>query len=107
MHGKSQVPGLATLSPGVEDPSYLQRLELTLSAVCAELVRLQGSGMVQVGDELTLPGSRVKLLLVRRVHMAELKRVQSQFVKMAKLTPVQGEDMASSFIKHLQNALNY
>ena len=108
LHGRAQVPGLATLSAAVEDSSYLQRLELALNGVCQELVRQQTTGLVQVGDELTVPGSRVALLLVRRVHLAELKRFQSQFIKMAKLRPALSEaDMASSFVQHLQNALEY
>ena len=110
LHGKSQVPGLATLSSsaGADDSSYPQRLELCLSSVCSELVRLQGSGLVQVGDEVQLRGSKVKLLLVRKVHVGELKRVQSQFVKMAKLMSMQSEEqMATSFVTHLQNALDY
>jgi len=52
--------------------------------------------------------SAVRLQLVRAVKYAELKRIQGQFVKMARLRPMQGEAaIATSFVNHLQNALNY
>jgi tRNA uridine 5-carbamoylmethylation protein Kti12 len=110
LHGKRQTPGLATLPTGVEDASYLQRVERVLSSVTQELVRLQQSGLGSVGDELQVKGSRLRLQLVRSVHYPELKRVQAQFSRMARQSSSSlqsDDDIATSYIAHVQNALNY
>ena len=110
LHGKRQTPGQATLPASLEDASYLQRLDGVLSSVTQELVRLQQSGLGSVGDELQVKGSRLRLQLVRSLHYPELKRVQAQFSRMARQSSSSlhsDEDIATSYIAHIQNALNY
>ena len=108
LHGKQQNPGLATLPAQLEDISYLQTLERTLNNISQSLIDRQQRQLIHAGDAVTVAGSSVKLQLVRAVKYAELKRIQGQFVKIVRLRPMQGEAaIATSFVTHLQNALNY
>ena len=108
LHGKQQSPGLATLPAQLDDLSYLQTLERTVSAICQSLVDRQQRALVQPGDSVHVDATSVRLQLTRAVRYAELKRIAGQFVKMARLRPMQGEAaIATSFVQHLQNALHY
>ena len=108
LHGKQQSPGLATLPAQLDDLSYLQTLERTVSAICQSLVDRQLRALIQPGDSVHVDASSVRLQLARPVKYAELKRIAGQFVKMARLRPMQGEAaIATSFVQHLQNALHY
>jgi len=108
LHGKQQAPGLATLPAQLEDISYLQTLERTVNTISQSLVDRQQRQLIHPGDTVHIDGSTLRLQLVRAVKYAELKRVQGQFVKMARLRPMQGETaIATSYVAHLQNALNY
>ena len=108
LHGKQQSPGLATLPAQLEDISYLQTLDRTVNTIAQSLVDRQQRHIIQPGDSVHVEGSAVRLQLVRVIKYPELKRVQGQFVKMARLRPMHGEAaIATSFVTHLQNALNY
>ena len=108
LHGKQQNPGLATLPAQLEDITYLQTLERTVNAISHSLIHRQQQQLIHPGDDVPIEHSAVRLRLVRAVKYAELRRVQVQFVKIARLRPMQGEAaIATSFVAHLQNALNY
>lgn len=104
--------GSQRLRPGMATASTLEptTFDAQLLSVCTEVVNAilsaQQSHRVALGDAMPLPHTSVKLILHRNIHAHELKRVQTQFISMAKRTNLSGQDnIATSFTQLIQRTL--
>jgi hypothetical protein len=82
--GKVFTPNLSVVSPAAFSTDFVFELEAKSGEVVAHLSASLGAGAgVGVGDEVAVPGSAVPLRLQRKPTIAEVKRLQRAFIKVA------------------------
>ncbi len=69
----------------------------------------QSNGSAMEGDYIPIPHTKKeKILLCRKVTLAELRRMQQSYIKFAKLrTSDTTEGIARSFVQHLNQQLTH
>jgi protein KTI12 len=93
---------LATIPAKLEDSNYLFELDKLTQDICTEIVSIQNSCMI--GDNVLISGH--PFTVSRRIHLPELRRLQSQFFKIAKLRPPENQQQISqAFVQHVNGAL--
>lgn len=64
---------------------------------------LEAQNLAIVGDAITIPETKSKVILRRRVNLAELRRLRRQFLKVANATPPAVDQIATSFVVYLNS----
>lgn len=86
------------------DASFVHDLDRVTREVVAEL----GPAMANAvpGDQIAVPGAGVRVNVVRRVTVAELRRLRQQFLRLASARPpVSAEGGRTQFIEFLNNEI--
>jgi len=99
---------IAVMPARMESGDYLSELDRVTGDILRAVLAASAqdgadAGGPSVGDSIVVPHTKSTVLLARRIHLAELRRVQSQYVKLARLrTPDNNPSaIATSFVDHL------
>jgi len=91
LKGKSVQPSTATVPQKVEDSSYVYELDRLSQQIIKVVLDASTNGLPQ--DEIKIPGTDQKMVLNRRVNLAELNRLRRQYLKIAQLRPPQSSQL--------------
>ena len=92
----------------LKETNFLYELDRVTKEVLKAVASEQSSGNVAVGDLVAVPNTKHMVMLSRSVSLPELKRIQTQFVKIAKSQPpgkVDPETIASSFVDYINSSI--
>jgi len=104
--GKVASINQAVVPARLEDANYLFELDRLTQEIVRAVVDKQAEGSAMVGDSLRVPHTERSVHLCRRVHLAELRRIQTQYLRMAKQrTPESIAHIASAFVDHINECL--
>ena len=105
LKGKVAPVNISVVPARMEASNYLFELDRITQAIVRRIVDAQsedGGAGSMVGDSIVVPGSSTPVVLARRIHLPELRRVQNQYLKMARLrTPDNLEGIANTFVDHV------
>jgi len=97
-------PNQSTLPTPLNSVNFMHDLDKITQGVITEVLELQN--MAVIGDSITISGTEEKLVLLKTLTMAELRRMKRQFINYSKMHPV--EDIAklkSMFVQFLNNSI--
>ena len=104
LHRKAPPPNQSTQSQPLSSANFLHELDRQTQSIVNHMLALQRQGLV--GASVAVPGTNEKLLLVREVAMAELRRMRRQFISYTKLHPVDRVDtIPTLFVQYLNNTM--
>ncbi len=86
----------------------MYELDRVTKEVMKSIASAQSSGNVAVGDLVAVPYTDHMFLLSRIIGLPELKRIQTQFVKIAKSNPPEQADpksIAGSFVDYINSTI--
>jgi len=109
LHGSVASMNQAVVPAKMEDSNYLYELDRVTQDIVRAIVSHQASdsSIVMVGDKLSVPHATNTLQLTRKVHLPELRRIQAQYLKMARLrTPDTAQGIANTFVDHLSMCIS-
>lgn len=105
---KGKIPSInqAVIPQKMEDSNYLFELDRITQEIVRAIVERQADASVMVGDVLKVPHTGNTVTLVRKIHLPELRRIQTQYLKLARIrTPDNAAGIATSFVDHLNVCL--
>ena len=104
LHRKAPPPNQSTQSQPLSSANFLHELDRQTQCIVNHVLALQRQGLV--GASVAVPGASEKLLLIREVAMAELRRMRRQFISYTKLHPVDRVDtIPTLFVQYLNNTI--
>ena len=102
LHRKPAPPNQSTQSQPLSATSFLHELDRRTQEVVSQLLEAQRTSLP--GENVTIAGSEEKLLLPRRVTMAELRGLRRQFISYTKLHPVEDHTTITSLFAQFLNS---
>lgn len=109
LKGKVAPANISVIPARMESSNYLFELDRITSEIVKTIVEKQsgsdasdGGASCQIGDSIAIAGVKAPIVLLRRIHLPELRRLQTQYLKMARLrTPDSTAGIAASFVEHV------
>lgn len=102
-HRKAPPPNMSTQSQLLTSTNFVYELDKATQQVISALMEAQKTFIP--GDKVFVPDSDEKVELVRKVTLAELRRVKRQFISYTKTHPIHVNRITSAFVQFLNNAL--
>jgi len=97
-------PNQSTMPTPLNSVNFMHDMDQITQAVISEVMQIQN--MSSVGDSIPISGTNDKILLLRTLNMAELRRIKRQFINYSKLHPVEDiVKLKSMFVQFLNNSL--
>jgi len=87
----------------LSDTNFVYELDKTTKEIIAAILQFQTHSVL--GDYISVPKSQQKVRLVKRFNLAELRRMQHQFVKISQMHPPKVENIADTFVEYLNTSL--
>lgn len=106
--GKVVKSSMATEISELKETNFLYELDRVTKDVLKAVSSAQSSGNVAVGDLLAVPHTDHFVMLSRSVGLPEMKRIQTQFVKISKANPpsvVSAFSIASAFVDYINSSI--
>lgn len=101
---KPPPPNQSTQTQPLSESNFLHQLDRLTQDVVRCAVEAQHSS--QPGEQISVPSSRVRLVLSRPVTMAELRRLRKQFISYTKLHPVEDHShIPTLFVEYLNSTV--
>lgn len=102
LRGKVAPANVAVIPARMEGGNYLFELDRVTQDIVKAVVEAQADGSIMVGDAITVPHTKSTVTLARKIHLPELRRIQNQYLKMARLrTPDSIAAIAHTFVDHV------
>ena len=107
--GKVETESLATQHKELKDADYLHELDRVTKEIVTEVSKAE-SLRVEGQDQrisFSITDSKVLIPDVRKVSMAELRKLRTQFIKIVKSSPISSRDVsgiARSFVEFLNTS---
>merc|ERR1711962_100621 len=98
-------PNQSTQPTPLNSVNFMHDLDQITQAVITEVLRLQNMGAC-VGDTVAISGTSEKLVLLKQLSMAELRRIKRQFINYSKLHPVEDVvKLKSMFLQFMNTSI--
>jgi len=98
-------PNQSTQPTPLNSVNFMHDLDQITQAVITEVLRLQNMGAC-VGDTVAISGTSEKLVLLKQLSMAELRRIKRQFINYSKLHPVEDVvKLKSMFVQFMNTSI--
>ena len=98
-------PNQSTQPTPLNSVNFMHDLDQITQAVITEVLRLQNMGAC-IGDTLPISGTSEKIMLLKSLSMAELRRIKRQFINYSKLHPVEDVvKLKSMFVQFLNTSI--
>ena len=110
LKGKIPAVNQAVVPQRMEESNYLFELDRITQEIIRSIIDRQSSSSsevgIMVGDTFRVPHATVSVVLARRIHLPELRRIQAQYLKLARIrTPDDAKGIANSFVEHVNMCL--
>ena len=100
---KAPPPNQSTMSTPLSSVNFLYELDRITQELIIALLEAQKTSFV--GDEITLPNSSEKILLLKFFTMAELRKLKKQFLTYTKMHPIEDTSkIGNMFVQYLNNS---
>lgn len=96
-------PNIATLPQVISDTNFVYELDKTTQEIIAAILQAQTHAML--GDCVPVPKAEQKVRLVKKFNLAELRRMQRQFLKISQMHPPRVEHIGDTFVEYLNTSL--
>ncbi|XP_030043108.1 protein KTI12 homolog [Microcaecilia unicolor] len=102
-HRKAPTPNQSTQSQPLSSTNYLHELDKVTQDVVMAILKAQKTSVP--GDVIAVPGASEKIELTRTLSMAELRKLQRQFISYTKLHPNENiSQLANMFVQYLNKS---
>lgn len=102
-HRKAPPPNMSTQSQPLTSTNFVYELDKATQQVISALMEAQKTFIP--GDKVLVPDSDEKVELIRKVTLAELRRIRRRFISYTKTHPIKVNRITSAFVQFLNNAL--
>lgn len=97
-------PNQSTMPQPLSSGNFMHDLDKITQGVIMEVLDLQKNSVI--GDSVSISGTEEKIVLLKTLTMAELRRVKRQFINYAKLHPVEDiTKLKNMFVQFLNNSI--
>jgi len=99
---------MATAPVELKETNFLHELDEVTKDIIKEISSAQSSGNVSIGDLISVPHTTFLVMFSRKISLAELKRLRTQFIKISKVNPpvkVDVEAIAHSFVDYINSTI--
>merc|ERR1712137_171382 len=94
-HGVAPKPNQATLPQKIENTNFVQELDRITQAIITAILEAQNTAML--GDLIVVPETTEKIVLCKKLGMAELRRQRRRFLKLAQTNPPLASKIGETF----------
>ncbi|XP_055518591.1 protein KTI12 homolog [Leucoraja erinacea] len=104
-HRKAPPPNQSTLNQPLSSTNFLYELDRVTQEMLMAILNAQKTSVP--GDQITVPGTKVKIELTRILHMAELRKLRRQFISYTKMHPTENIGQISNmFVQYINRSLH-
>jgi len=97
-------PNQSTIPTPLSSGNFMHDLDQVTQSIIKEILDMQKTAMV--GDSIQITNSTEKIVLLKQLTMAELRRVKRQFITYAKMHPVEDlTKLRNMFVQFLNNSI--
>lgn len=97
-------PNQSTQPTPLNSVNFMHDLDQVTQAVISEVLAVQN--MASIGDSISISGTSEKLVLLKTLQMAELRRIKRQFISYSKLHPVEDiVKLKSMFVQFMNSSI--
>ena len=103
---KAPPPNQSTQNQPLSAANFLHELDRITKEINFAILTAQKTGLACEGDEVKVPGTETKVVLVKILNMAELTRVKRQFMTYAKSRAVVDVgNLATMYVQYMNTSL--
>ncbi|XP_078285890.1 protein KTI12 homolog [Rhinoraja longicauda] len=104
-HRKPPPPNQSTLNQPLSSANFMYELDRATQEMLMAILNAQKTSVP--GDQITVPGTDVKIELTRILHMAELRKLRRQFISYTKMHPTENiGQIANMFVQYINRSLH-